>query len=445
MFSGSRSPSRGASPGARRRVSKKLKKKRHDDSLNIPERLRDSDDEEEADSSDVMSDDQGPPFMMNMNQSIFGLIAGAAQKIDFNERFGDSSSDEEGDDSHEGKTEDLAQTTILQPPGPKKTEKKSGSHRRRISGHKLLKSLPALPRLKSKSKSAPSKLSPKSDDEPSDSVELPPAPAIKLTRSQTGRLPPVMSRMLEARAEVSSRPSFDLDGLEKRTSLESGTSPLERRLMEIFEFDEPEEVLEEFPCWLLQSVLLQGFLYITAKHVCFYAYLPKKAVSSPLFSLKATLTRQNVVAKSGFLSKSGKTNPKYNRYWFRLKGDVLSYYSDPKELYFPRNQIDLSYGISATITDKDKEGVHFEVVTRNRSYNFRADSAPSAKEWVKSLQRVIFRSHNDGDSVKISLPISNIMDVEETHMMDFAETCKIRVIDNDETYAIDEVSILPFI
>jgi hypothetical protein len=35
----------------------------------------------------------------------------------------------------------------------------------------------------------------------------------------------------------------------------------------------------EYPCWLLQSVLLQGYLYITAKHICFYAYLPKKAVN----------------------------------------------------------------------------------------------------------------------------------------------------------------------
>lgn len=146
-----------------------------------------------------------------------------------------------------------------------------------------------------------------------------------------------------------------------------------------------------------------------------------------------------MVAKSGFLSKSGKRNPKYNRYWFRLKGDVLSYYRESTNLYFPHGQIDLSYGISAGITDKDKEGIHFEVVTRHRTYNFRADSAPSAKEWVKSLQRVIFRSHNEGDSVKISLPIANVMDVEETHMMEFAETCKIRVIDNDETYAIDEV------
>jgi sterol 3beta-glucosyltransferase len=123
-------------------------------------------------------------------------------------------------------------------------------------------------------------------------------------------------------------------------------------------------------------------------------------------------------------------------------GHVLSYYRDSTDLYFPHGQIDLSFGISARITDKEKEGVHFEVVTHHRTYNFRADSAPSAKEWVKSLQRVIFRSHNDGDSVKISLPIDNVIDVEETQMMAFAETCKIRVIDNDETYAIDEV-LLP--
>lgn len=118
---------------------------------------------------------------------------------------------------------------------------------------------------------------------------------------------------------------------------------------------------------------------------------------------------------------------------------MLSYYQDSTNLYFPHGHIDLSFGISASITDRDKEGVHFSVVTSHRTYNFRAESAPSAKEWVKSLQRVIFRSHNDGDSVKISLPIDNIIDVEDTQMMEFSDTCKIRVIDSDETFAIDEV------
>jgi hypothetical protein len=150
---------------------------------------------------------------------------------------------------------------------------------------------------------------------------------------------------------------------------------------------------------------------------------------------------QNEVVKSGYLSKSGRRNPKYNRYWFRLKGDVLSYYSDPSDLYFPSGNIDLRYGISANVVDKDKgkDATHFTVVTHQRKFNFKADSVPSAKEWVKALQKIILRSHNEGDSVKISLPIENIIDIEDSQIIDFADTCKIRVIDNDETYAIDEV------
>lgn len=35
----------------------------------------------------------------------------------------------------------------------------------------------------------------------------------------------------------------------------------------------------------MQSVLLQGYLYITQNHVCFYAYLPKKSVSQPKYTL----------------------------------------------------------------------------------------------------------------------------------------------------------------
>jgi len=148
------------------------------------------------------------------------------------------------------------------------------------------------------------------------------------------------------------------------------------------------------------------------------------------------------VAKSGYLAKRGLKNPKYNRYWFKLQGDVLSYYSDPSDLYFPKGNIDLRYGISAHLADKEKgkDNTYFSVVTHQRKFHFKADSAPSAKEWVKSLQKIIFRSHNDGDSVKISLPIENIIDIEDSQMIEFAETCKIRVIDNDETYAIDEVS-----
>lgn len=118
---------------------------------------------------------------------------------------------------------------------------------------------------------------------------------------------------------------------------------------------------------------------------------------------------------------------------------MLSYYADTTNVYFPYGQIDLRYAISVNITDKDKEGLNFSVSTHHRTYHLRADSAPSAKEWVKAIQRVIFRSHNDGDSVKISLPIPNIIDIEDIHMLEFADTCKIRVLDNDETFVLDEV------
>ncbi|KAI1338154.1 glycosyltransferase family 1 protein [Xylariaceae sp. FL0016] len=425
----------------RRRVSKKLQKRRiegHQPTMELPERFRDDEDDDE----DVVPPSQGLNMFMNMNQSIFGLIAAAGSSVDFNDRFeGQSSDEDEILDSDlsagkHGEQEDIAKSTILKKRSSS-TKKGGDKHRRTISGQ-LLKSLPQLSKFSTRSLSRNS--SKLQSQQPSGSVP-PPEPSGDHARATHSRSPtfdsesakrearvaPVMSRMLEARAEASSRPSFDLERLsgDHRRS-EGGDaehSTLSRRLKQIFEFDQPEDVIEEYPCWLLQNVLLQGFLYITSNHVCFYAYLPKKAQE---------------VAKSGYLSKSGKRNPKYNRYWFRLKGDILAYYRDASNLYFPHGQIDLRYAISANVTDKDKDGVHFSVTTHHRTYNFRADSGPSAREWVKTLQRVIFRSHNDGDSVKISLPIDNIMDVEDSQMIGFADTCKIRVIDNDETFAIDE-------
>ncbi|KAM0551341.1 hypothetical protein ACHAPJ_008447 [Fusarium lateritium] len=401
---------------------------RQDTSATVfPEPLRESDDSADEDDGPT----QGPPMFMNMNQSIFGLIATASSRVDFNDRFDGMSSDEEGEgsESHERRPENIAQTSILQPAGKGKGKVRG---RRKLSDNKLLRSLPALPKLRSKYKSQPSRLSvpveaadESSEDEDHSDVASP--PALALSRQDTqGRLAPVMSRMLEAKADLSNRPSSDLDRLSSDISRSSDgeeVSALAKKLREIFEFDEAEQVIEEYPCWLLQSVLLQGYMYITSKHICLYAYLPKKAQEA---------------AKSGYLSKSGKHNPSYTRFWFRLKGDVLTYYKTATDVYFPHGQIDLRYGISASIADKDKGGLHFTVETHHRTYRFKADSAPSAKEWVKSLQRVIFRSHNDGDSVKISLPIKNVIDIEDTQMIAFADTCKIRVIDNDETYAIDE-------
>ncbi|KAJ4286192.1 Sterol 3-beta-glucosyltransferase [Collariella sp. IMI 366227] len=432
-----------------RHVSRKLHKKRrdgnHTPTLELPERLKDHGGPAESE-EELRPQTYGGGMFMNMNQSIFGLIAAAGSQADFADRFEGSSDDEDDVENPMAKTiaapsdfpqespagQSLAQTTVLPKHGTFRL-KRENRHHRKISESKLLRSVPGLARFHDKIKGSKSKRKTDTDLQDHDTAEPsapPPAddmPSIELTRAES-RTAPVMSAMLEARAQMAARPSFDLERMTNEPASmispgDAGPTELAKQLADIFEFDRPEEVIEEYPCWLLQHVLLQGYMYITARHIAFYAYLPKKA---------------NELAKSGYLAKSGKRNPTYNRYWFRLKGDVLSYYRDPQNLYFPSGQIDLRYGISATITDKDKEGVNFTVTTNHRTYYFRADSTQSAKEWVKSLQRVIFRSHNDGDSVKISLPIENVIDIEETHMLDFAETCKIRVIDNDETYAIDE-------
>ncbi|CRK47380.1 hypothetical protein BN1723_007519 [Verticillium longisporum] len=422
----------------KKRVARKLRRKRRNETyaMDLPERLKGGNDsEDEEDLMPAGNTQNGPPMFMNMNQSIFGLIAAAGSRVDFHDRFEGQSSDDDDESGHQTTKPDkhtatsprpesnLSKTTVIGKATKERRHRRSGS-----AGNVIARSLQALPRLgKRRSKKESSKLEPPSEDASESSVPQSSQPESAEEDQDQYKLAPVMSRMLEARADVASRPSFDLDRLtsehSRRDSSDLGPSPLALRLAEIFEFTKPEEVIEEYPCWLLQSVLLQGYMYITARHICFYAYLPKKA---------------HEVVKSGYLSKSGKRNPKYNRYWFRMKGDVLTYYRDPSNVYFPSGQIDLRYGISASITDKDKAGLHLSVTTSHRTYHFRADSAPSAKEWVKSLQRVIFRSHNDGDSVKISMPIENVIDIEDSQMLQFADTCKIRVIDNDQTYAIDE-------
>ena len=146
--------------------------------------------------------------------------------------------------------------------------------------------------------------------------------------------------------------------------------------------------------------------------------------------------------KTGHISKRGQRNPRYKKYWFVLKGDILSYYKDSSSPYTPRDVIDLRYGVSADIIldqDQSRESTSFSVVTDTKTYHFKAETASSASEWVKQIQKVIFRSRNNSDSVKICLPVDNVVDIEESNYSDFADTIKIRIIDNDETFAVDEV------
>jgi sterol 3beta-glucosyltransferase len=226
-------------PRPGRKSTKKLQKKRPTDepaTMEMPERLRRRDDDEE---DLTVAASQGPT-MFDMNQSIWGMIAAAGSRVDFNERLEPSSEDE--DEGEDDETLPTAQTTIL------KGKSAKARHRGKLSGHKLLRSLPALPRLSKKKDREASKISlaptieapgEESDGHLSQEEE---------STTEEERLAPVMSRMLQAREEMASRPSFDLErvsGESSRDASESETGPskLAKKLKDIFEFDKPEEVI----------------------------------------------------------------------------------------------------------------------------------------------------------------------------------------------------------
>lgn len=401
---------------SRKTGSRKLQKRVRPNrmpSSKMPARLKLGDDAQD----DVTALDRNSQAA-NMNQSIFSMIAAAGSRTDFNTRF-DESSDSEEDIAEENEEVDepngrgdSALPAPAQSPAFHASSDSTPVKKKSLSGSKLT---PLRTRkIRRSSQKSPS---PPSEDTSQSSRTNP-------------RDAPVMSRVLTAEAELDDAVADEMVKSGRQPPRDRGDSSpatlLASRLMEIFGLDSPEPVIAEYQAWLLQSVLLQGYLYITRHHFCFFAYLPKKS---------------NTVAKNGYLAKRGKSTVKYNRYWFILKGDVLSYYTDPSAQYFPQGNIDLRYGISASISaekDKQKDCRDFSITTDHRTYNFRADTPESAREWVKSLQRTIFRSHNDGDSVKISLPIENVIDIEESPVVQLAHTIKVRVIENDDSYAIDE-------
>jgi len=221
----------------KKRVARKLTKKRKEGqqvTMEIPERFKDGEDADE----DCTALHGGNAFM---NQSVFGMIAAAGSQVDFNARFDAQSSDEE-----EETTEPSSQSSVLQVDKTRqaKPSAKPEKHKRKFSENKLLRSLP---RLGTKSKSKPPSRSPSASPMP-ESPSEPATPAIQVPRTQSSHAP-VMSRMLQAREELSMRPSFDMPRtLEGAVNAEDeggkGSSSLAKRLKEIFGFDTAEDVIE---------------------------------------------------------------------------------------------------------------------------------------------------------------------------------------------------------
>ncbi|KAG0359483.1 Sterol 3-beta-glucosyltransferase [Podila minutissima] len=192
------------------------------------------------------------------------------------------------------------------------------------------------------------------------------------------------------------------------------------KLQAAFGYSEVEDFIGEYSCWLARSVLLPGYMYLTTNHICFYANLPSS---------------QDVVQKEGFFSKKSKTTKQFSRYWFILKNDVLSYYGNQTDVYYPIKTIDLKNALSAEPTPHNDQT--FYIFTNSRKYTFKTDSELVRTDWVKAIQKSIFHAKMEGDKVKISIPLANVLDVE-MNTMAFAEAIQVKVMESDESFAVDE-------
>ncbi|KAF9519924.1 glycosyltransferase family 1 protein [Hydnum rufescens UP504] len=174
-------------------------------------------------------------------------------------------------------------------------------------------------------------------------------------------------------------------------------SKLAGKLREVFDIADIKEVV----------AVLQGYMYLTNSHLCFFAHMP---------------SREDQVLKSGTLSKKASRTKRWNKHWFVLKNDVLSWYHSSTDPYFPHGNVDLRYAISCdAVEDKG-----FKLRTNQKTISLSADSTASREEWVKTIRKIIFKAQNLGESVKIAIPYSLILDIDRSTAMDFSETIEVK-------------------
>lgn len=225
-------------------------------------------------------------------------------------------------------------------------------------------------------------------------------------------------------------PPFDREGapdLDSAQRSSPGLQPLadreelSRRLRRIFDLDQTEELVSCHPCWLFRSILLQGYMYIMTSHLCFYAYLP---------------SRQDKVLWAGSLRKRTRRTHRFSKHWTVLRGRALSWYESERDPYFPQDQIDLRDVIEvsspahardsntaersgampgqSTSTQHGAELSRFEVTTPYRVFTFEAQDRSSCDHWVTAIRKAAFRAQNEGESVRISIPLETILDVDSS-------------------------------
>ncbi|KAI0823047.1 hypothetical protein BC628DRAFT_1417911 [Trametes gibbosa] len=288
------------------------------------------------------------------------------------------------------------------------------------SAHPSAKSR-ALPTLSDTEESVPSGEHHMSDEDTEGDFE-PSVPGHVLHSSHTGRASPEPIAGLDASisgiSELHTRERAGSRSANMATVRQNRRTQLAEKLRDVFELDNIQEVVAEMPCWLLRSVLLQGYMYLTDAYICFFAHLP---------------SREDQVLKSGSLMKKAQRTKRWIRHWFILKNDVLSWYQSASDPYFPHGVVDLRYAISCEpVNQKD-----IRLRTNQKSIRLSADSVASRDEWIKAIRKVILKVTNMGNSIKIAIPYPAVVDVDRSNTMEFSETIEIKVQDRNSDLALD--------
>lgn len=144
------------------------------------------------------------------------------------------------------------------------------------------------------------------------------------------------------------------------------------------------------------SLVLKGYMYLTKRHICFFANMPNENVRHEPQCDKLMMMK-NLLVKSGPLYKKASRSKLNTKFWVVLKNDVLSWYENTSDPYFPKGNISLQYCHSCEAAS----GTRFKVRTSERNYTFTADTESSRDEWVKAIQKVMFRTQHEGESIKV--------------------------------------------
>ena len=230
-------------------------------------------------------------------------------------------------------------------------------------------------------------------------------------------------RTTKAKFVVSDDSSSDPSRI-ANTDVEKKELTIDEKLQLVFELPEVEKYEKELACWLVRSVLLKGYMYITENHICFYSSLPN--VPGP-------------VRKEGFLQKRSFKRPRnvFYTYWFVLKTDGLYIYSDSKELYYPKSTIYLKNVLSVT---ENAETQAITLITTVKEYIFKADTLQQMNEWVEAINAAVFNSKISGNDVRVVLPYDCISDISITKDSFNHDSLRVLVV-VDESFQPEEVKL----